>query len=295
MFDYKLIEALASVIHEGGFEKGARKLHLTQSAISQRVKQLEDIHGAILVQRSTPPRPTEAGAELIAHYNRVAQLENELIHSPQEHEDLFSSFAIGINADSLATWFTGAIAPLLSQLHITVDLHVADQEMTHQLLQQGKVFSCITTRQSAQQGCTSHELGTMMYKAYATPAFVSRWFPDGFTMQPCRKAPTVRYNRDDNLNSRMYRKVLHNDLTGMPVNFVPSSEKYAEFVTQGMCYGILPVLQAAAHVKRGGIVDLCPDHQVDVQLYYHSWNLTTKKMTRFNRDFIANARDILSD
>ena len=58
MLDYKLLEAFAMVIIEGGFEKASRRLHLTQSAISQRVKLLEDQYGQILLKRTSPPEPT---------------------------------------------------------------------------------------------------------------------------------------------------------------------------------------------------------------------------------------------
>ena len=59
--DYKLLKALAAVLDAGGFEKAAQHLNLTQSAVSQRIRLLEDQIGAILLTRTSPPVATEAG------------------------------------------------------------------------------------------------------------------------------------------------------------------------------------------------------------------------------------------
>ena len=70
MLDYKLLEALAQVVQSGGFDKAAQELHITQSAVSQRVKLLEGQTGQILLARTTPPRATEAGRNLLKHFRR---------------------------------------------------------------------------------------------------------------------------------------------------------------------------------------------------------------------------------
>ena len=64
MLDYTSLEALATVLHEGSFERAARRLHVTPSAVSQRVKQLEERLGQVLVQRGSPCTGTEAGQRL---------------------------------------------------------------------------------------------------------------------------------------------------------------------------------------------------------------------------------------
>ena len=53
-FDYPLLEALAAVAREGTFEAAARSLNITQSAVSQRVKLLEEKAGAVLIVRGRP-------------------------------------------------------------------------------------------------------------------------------------------------------------------------------------------------------------------------------------------------
>ena len=56
MLDYPLLEAVAALDREGSFEGAARALHVTSSAISQRVKLLEERVGTPLVVRGGPAR-----------------------------------------------------------------------------------------------------------------------------------------------------------------------------------------------------------------------------------------------
>lgn len=163
MLDYKLIEALATVLQEGGFDKAARVLYLTQSAVSQRIKQLEELCGQILLARTTPPQPTPAGRILLKHYLQVRQLEEEVLGQIGGQGQEPATLAIGINADSLATWFGAIIPDFVRREGILLDLRVDDQDQTHQLLKNGEVMGCISTQATAVQGCTIRALGCMPY------------------------------------------------------------------------------------------------------------------------------------
>jgi len=183
MFDYKLIEAMATVYNEGGFDKAARSLHLTQSAVSQRVKLLEDQAGQILLVRSTPPEVTPAGQRLLRHYVKVKKLEDDLLDDFSIGDaKRFASLAIGVNADSLATWFPQAMGSFLENERVTLDIRTDDQEQTHRMLKDGEVVGCISSRQQPMQGCRASYLGKMDYHLFAAPAFAAKWFPDGFNL-----------------------------------------------------------------------------------------------------------------
>ena len=115
MFDYKLIEALAMVSRDGGFDKAANTLCITQSAVFQRGKLLEELTGRVFMVRTSLPRATSAGQKLLKHYLQVKRLEDELLGDigaigDTAHEE-FSSLAVAINADSLAFWLLEAIQP----------------------------------------------------------------------------------------------------------------------------------------------------------------------------------------
>jgi len=294
MFDYKLLEAFAMVIIEGGFEKAARKLNLTQSAISQRVKLLEEQHGQLLLKRCFPPEPTAAGLPLLVHYRQVSQLEYDLLpSSKRDAPQKFASLAIGLNADTLATWFFQAVKVLLEEHSLVLDIHVDDQDKTHELMQNGTVCSCITTREKPPQGCRSTHLGHVEYGLFASQRFADHWFPDGLTIEAFRQAPMARYNRKDDLNRQMFDMVLGLQPDDPPVFFLPSTEIYGLFVAEGRCYGILPGQQSIPLEKAGAIINLSPAHSIKVELYWHSWNLKSAIIECFNQTFIQSARRIL--
>lgn len=295
MFDYKNIEAFAMVVSEGGFEKAATKLHITQSAVSQRVKLLEDTSGHVLLKRSTPPEATEAGLPLLVHYRQVKQLEEDFLLSTNESTNSkYASISIGVNADTLATWFLPSVQELLKHKNIVLDIHVDDQEETHKLMKEGKVWGCITTRKRALQGCRVDLLGTVKYGIYATKEFRNRWFKDGLTQESLEHTPMVRYNRKDDLNNQMFKRLLNTQPQNPPTFFIPSTETYGDFVAKGFCYGIIPNQQSSLMEKQGQIINLSPGNYVNVDLYWHSWNLKSEMMAAFNDHFIKHARRILS-
>ncbi|MCP4686990.1 MAG: ArgP/LysG family DNA-binding transcriptional regulator, partial [Desulfobacterales bacterium] len=209
MFDYKLIEAMAMVAREGGFDKAAGKLHITQSAVSQRVKLLEEQTGQVLIARTTPPGATPAGRKLVKHYLQVKRLEDDLAGGMDEPSGKgFTSMAVGVNADSLATWLPDAIRPFLLEERVVLDIRVDDQELTHRLLKNGDVVGCISTRDHPVQGCRMEYLGCMIYRMMAAPGFAAQWFPRGLAIEEVRRAPAVVFNRKDKLHHKLLRRVL---------------------------------------------------------------------------------------
>lgn len=293
MLDYKLLEAFGAVLSEGGFEKGARKLNLTQSAVSQRVKLLEDQYGQILLQRSTPPKPTPAGSVLLAHYKQVTQLENDLLLGQEEKKNSFTQVSIAVNADTLSTWFPAAVEEILREEEIVIDVRVDDQDRTHELLQKGEVWGCVTTRENPQQGCRSVYLGHMEYCLFSTPAFAAKWFPDGFSFRQLGCAPMALFNRKDDLNRKFFQLLFKKQPDNPPTCYIPSPEIYADFVVKGYCYGVLPRMQAEGLESSGKVINLMPAHTVDVHLYWHCWNLKSPRMASFDKAFVKKAQYLL--
>ncbi len=294
MIDYKLLEALALVIEEGGFEKAAQRLHLTQSAVSQRIKLIEESMGQILVTRTLPPLPTEAGLTLLTHYRKVKLLEDDLtpeissIPAPRP-----TTLAVGVNADSLATWFLEAAAEIAIQYDFIYDIHVDDQEQTHKLLQNGQVCGCISTHPQQLQGCRVERLGSFEYGLFCSPYFWQKWFSPGFGWDTLQSAPTIRFNRQDNLNTLFFRRLFGAEPRSIPTFYVPSSETFVDCILRGLCYGTVPALQSRPLSDGGLLVDLAPACKIDIDLYFHCWNLKSKTLETFTREFVAGARQLL--
>ena len=140
MLDYTSLEALATVLHEGSFERAARRLHVTPSAVSQRVKQLEERLGQVLVQRGSPCTGTEAGQRLCLHLEQVALLEHQLRRSnPALLPDApIPTLKLAVNADSLSTWFMDAMAAFTAGGPELLELRLDDQDHTGERLRRGR-------------------------------------------------------------------------------------------------------------------------------------------------------------
>lgn len=290
MFDYKLLEALACVIQEQGFDKASRKLHITQSAVSQRIKLLEDQSGQVLVTRTVPPRTTRDGKQLLKHFLQVKSLEAEFERTLEtKGKKSFQVFPIGINADSLATWFFPAISGFLKEWNILLDLKVDDQDETRKMLKNGEVSGCISSEKSPVQGCSVTGIGTMTYRLAAAKSFVERYFPGGLDEQAVKMAPAVVFNRKDDLQDAFFKKYFKKPVQQFPVNYVPSSEKFAYMILEGLAYGMIPDLQGLDHIRSGRLVDLVPSCHVKVKLYWHRWNLNSKFLDDFSRAIVKNA------
>lgn len=292
MLDYKLLEALAAVVQEGGFERAAKRLHLTQSAVSQRIRLLEETLGQPVLARTQPPAPTNMGRRLLRHARRVGLLEAELTHTltPRttgQDKDAapapWQTLALAVNADTLATWFTGAVLPLLGQERLLLDLRVDDQERTHELLRAGEVAGCISTRLAPMQGCRAVFLGRMRYHCAAAPSFAEQWFPGGLTLDAARLAPAVVFNRQDSVHDRFLASFLGSGPKDAPRHHVPNSERFVDFVLGGAGYGLIPHMQAAEHLAARTLFDLAPLAPMDVPLYWHCWNIPSPLLARLTK------------
>lgn len=291
MLDYKLIEALAMVAREGSFEKAAKALYLTQSAISQRIKLLEELMGQVLIARTTPSQVTSAGRKLLKHYLQVKRLEDELMGEIGEHADKgFASIAVGINADSLAIWFLDAIQSFLLEEQVLLDIRVADQEQTHRLLKDGEVMGCLSTQEQPMQGCLVEYIGQMNYHMVAAPRFAAEWFPDGFNIKDVHGAPALIFDRKDDLHYKFLHQAFGDVPASIPTHYMPSVEKYAEFIALGLAYGMLPDQQSKPLLRTGEIVDLSPDCHVPVKLYWHCWSLKSKLLKKFTQQLTLGAK-----
>jgi len=299
MIETKLLETLAAVVDEGGFERAAKRLSLTQSAVSQRIRQMEEAMGQPVLTRTQPPRPTGPGRALLRHARRVDLLENELTaelarqfapeSSPDPAQGPWQTLALAVNADTLATWFTAAVLPLLATERVVLDLRVHDQERTLELLRGGEVAGCVSTREVPVQGCRAEFLGVMRYHCACAPGFAARWFPQGLTLKAAWSAPAVVFNRDDNVHDHFLRRTLGASPDSAPRHHVPDSERFVDFVLGSAGYGLIPHLQAEAHLRSGALADLCPA-PLPVPLYWHCWNIPSALLARVGKALKTAAR-----
>ena len=295
MLDYKLIEALAMVAREGSFEKAAKALYITQSAVSQRIRALEEGMGQVLIIRATPPRLTPTGRRILKHFLQVKQLEEDLTTAVGgKAANRFSSLAIGVNADSLSLWIMEAVQSFLAKEQVELELRVDDQEQTGRFLRDGEVMACISSQQQAIQGCRVTYLGQMNYRMLAAPEFASHYFSNGFTRENAGDAPAVIFDRNDDLHGKFLQRIFAEKAITPQAHYVPAVVQFAECIVRGLGYGTLPDQQSAPLLNRGQLIDLLPGHCVSVDLFWHCWNLKSSLLEKLTQHLISNAKILLS-
>lgn len=274
VLDLRQMAALAAIIEEQSFEKAARKLHITQSAVSQRLRQLEEKLGQTLVVRSNPIQATQAGQQAVKYFRQVSMLQNELMDELSlEQQSGYTKVSIGVNADSLETWFLDAMAPLLNERQLLLDMKVDDQDQTHHLLRTGEVLGCITASPEAMQGCSCIPLGVTPYRCLASPDYIARYFPDGVDAAGFFRAPVAEFNNKDELQNRYLEKFFDVAPGDYPRHRIPSSVTFFEMILRGYACGMVPDQQSREMVEAGKAVDMTPGRYLAIPLYWHVWNL----------------------
>lgn len=292
MLDYSSLSALSAVVREGSFERAARLLHVTPSAISQRIRLLEERVGCALVVRGQPCRATETGRRLCQHVDRVRLLEHELqgeVPALDSEGLVRVTLPIAVNADSLATWFAPAMAAFAAEAPVLMDVAVDDEGHTEAWLRSGMVLAAVTATARATTGCNSRPLGAMRYVAAASPAFVQRYFAQGVNAGSLAQAPSLVFNAKDELQNRWVRRLCHRHVE-LPRHTLPSSHAFTIAALADMGWGMHPQVLVAAHLKDGTLVELVPDNPLDVPLYWQQARAASALLESLTRSVVAAAK-----
>lgn len=273
--DNAQLAAFAEAIREGSFELAARKLNVTPSAISQRIKLLEERMGQILIQRSSPCQATVAGRPLLRYAEELALLESEVLSALGVCDASATAVVripMVINADSLDSWFVEVFDGLASSAAVTLDLRVEDQDHSVTLLREGSVMAGVSASAHPIQGCRIEPLGVMRYLALASPSYFQRHFAAGVNAESLHAAPMLMFNKKDGLQQAFLTR-LTDAVMKPPTHYVPTTRSFGEAVLRGMTWGMIPEQLAEAHLKAGQVIELAPQHWVDVPLFWHRWRI----------------------
>ena len=293
MLDEALLAAVAAVAREGSFERAARVLHVTPSAVSQRVKLLEERLGAVLIVRGQPCSATEIGARICRHAELVsvlvAQLRRELPMLPKDTAGAaHASLRIAVNADSLGTWFVDAMAEFGREDAALLNLTLADEDHTAEWLRRGHVLGAVTSVGTAVQGCRIRRLGSLRYVATASPGFMRRWFPAGVSADALTRAPSLLFDSNDRLQELWARRIARREVA-LPVHRIPSTQAFIDAALAGIGWGMNPLSLVRAPLKAGTLVELAPDTPVDVPLYWQATRLKVPVLERLTQSVLRAA------
>ncbi|MEM5496412.1 ArgP/LysG family DNA-binding transcriptional regulator [Paraglaciecola mesophila] len=269
MLDYDALHCLSEVLRYGSFDKGAQALHLTQSAVSQKIKRLELQVGSPVLVRTKPLKPTPLGQQLLAHVQRVNVLEEQLSVRTGISDEA-SPLSIAINNDVLATWFSDVMSRFSFRCANPVHIFNADQTQTRTLLQQGKVMGCISQTGTPIAGGESVRLGNMDYQLYASPEYIARYLAKGISPETVTASPGLLYDEFDvALLTEYQRECLGVTPRLKRCHWYPSSYGFLQMAVAGVAWALLPALQVKEEVRSGKLLPLFPDKYLGVTLFWH--------------------------
>lgn len=286
--DYRALAVLDAVASHGSFDKAALALGITQSAVSQRIKALEDASGRLLIIRGQPAVPTGLGQRLIVHHRNVKLMEASLDIDLGNSVSL-PEIAIAVDADSLATWVPDALPALLTPPRCQLDVRLADSETALQLVRDGAVFGCVASDDAAAAASVT-ALGSLHYVCVATPQFAGHWFGDGLSREALQLAPAVVSQQG--LLARFLREQLAFS-DPFPHHTLPEQTAHRSCINDGLAYGLLPQRLAAQALASDRLIDLAPGHTLEVQLSWHAWTLDTPYTRLLSEQIVKAAQAYL--
>nr|WSX48773.1 LysR family transcriptional regulator ArgP [Streptomyces sp. NBC_00974] len=290
------VRTLLAVIDGGTFDAAAAALHVTPSAVSQRVKALEQRTGRVLLMRTKPVRATESGEVVVRFARQLVRLERdaraELGLAPGPGTPV--RLPIAVNADSLATWFLPALTRVPQDPPVCFELHREDEGYATALLRDGRVMAAVTSQAEAVAGCTVRALGRARYLPVASPEFAARYLT-GTVEHDLRTAPVVVFDRRDLIQDRFVGMVTGNEgaRASEVRHYVPTSEGFCDAAVAGLGWAMVPEAQAGPLVEAGRLVVIAPGRKLDVPLYWQQWKLDSPALSRVAAVIVAAAAGAL--
>jgi LysR family transcriptional regulator (chromosome initiation inhibitor) len=297
MIDYRAARAVAMVVRSGSFEGAARLLGVTPSAVSQRVRLLEERIGTVLIERGHPCVATEPGARLCRHVEGVGLLEEELFEqmpglADPDEPGARVTIEIATNADSLGTWFLPAVAAFTRESGRLAGLSVDDEGHTADWLRRGRVQAAVTALATPVAGCRVIALGALRYHATASPEFRDRYFAGGVTVEALARAPALTFDQKDRLQHEWIRRTFGQTVVH-PSHRLPSTHGFVAAALAGMGWGLNPAMLVAADLADGRLVELVTGAVLDVPLFWQVNRLVADRLAGLTRQVVATARGVL--
>ncbi len=306
-FDPDALECLAAIVEEGGFERAAQRLSITQSAVSQRLRALEVQIGTVLIVRSRPLKPTAAGQLLLKHTKQMRLLRADLERDLKELAPSSTGgtrdderISIAVNADSIATWALPALGPLARE-GLPLEVITDDQDFTHEWLREGQVLGCVTTVKQPLRGCKVVPLGAMSYVAVASRAYAAEHFGKnngaatwGLTPHTFRSHPFIAFNRKDDMQSEYICAAFGLKRVTLNKLFVPSSEGQVRAVLADWGVSVVPELLVSELLAQDQVVNVSPRYSLPIALYWHCWNLESDVLDSLTQALIRAAGTALA-
>lgn len=110
MVTFKQLEALFWIAQLGSFEAAAIKLHMSQSAISKRIAELEETFDVAMFDRARrTSQLTPKGTQLLAHASDLLMRRDLMLGEVSDKSALVGRFRIGVTELTAMTWLPALV------------------------------------------------------------------------------------------------------------------------------------------------------------------------------------------
>ncbi|WP_448954354.1 ArgP/LysG family DNA-binding transcriptional regulator [Labrys neptuniae] len=259
--DLRDLATLIAIAENGSLEAAARALHVTASAVSQRLAKLEDSFGDLLIIREQPTRLTRSGEALL----RTARQIDLLLHEARQqvgHMTGTGPIAIAVHHDSLTSWFVPAMTSFQAETGRMLEIVAVDHTRTRSLLRAGNVAAAISSEPDPLPGCIVDPIGTLKYWAVSTP--------ERATSARDGRAPVIFFEKDDTPTLAALARKTNSPLSAARC-YIPSVRDIQTAVLHGAGWAVLPEPLIARDLASGNLVVLEEEPALELKLFLHSW------------------------
>lgn len=148
------MRSFSEVAEQGSFTAAAKRLHLTQSAISAQVRRMETLLATRLLDRSSRKVTlTDAGERLLAHARRILQLNDEALNDLEVANKVQGVVRLGIPSDYAAHLLPRVLERFGTQYpEVRLELFCELSVDLLELLHRGRLDLALVTRQHNSSG-----------------------------------------------------------------------------------------------------------------------------------------------
>lgn len=293
------LTTLRAAVREGTFERAAKALSITPSAVSQRMRALERAVGSVLVTRTKPVQATPDGEVLLAlavqwsllRDEAVARLTASQSEESEEHPRVRVSVPVACGADTLGLLLLPAMASVEEQVPVSFEIFREDEAHSVDLLRQGRVVCALSSDPTPIHGHTAEPLGALRYLPLATPRYLERHLPEGPTPEALATAPVIAFDRKDDHQYAYLDRVLRHDLRP-PTTYVPGNREFEEAVLLGLGWGLVPEGRMHAELESGELTRIGPGYR-EVPVVWHRPRLASTVLDLIGEELGERAREVL--
>ena len=245
-FTLDQLRAFIAVAKAGGVRRAAERLHLTQPAVTARIKSLETALGAELFDRGAGMALTKRGDALMGYAEQYLQLNMLIERDVARADGVAGLYRIGVSETIVQSWLPEFIRDLRAAYpRLTVEIDVDISRNLRERLMSNSIDLALLMG----------PISDYLVENVALPAYEMAWFraPSFDAIDPASGTPVITFARD----TRPFRLLKETLLEryGPGVVLFPSSSLSACFrlVAAGLGVGALPKALAVPYLARGEI------------------------------------------